>query len=87
LELLQRYAAQRATTKPRQLFIRFLVSPVELLGNAPGQVAAVRLVKNVLYATEAGTLRPRPTEHYETLPVGLVCRSLTCRLTSVGVSF
>src|SRR5262249_48171771 len=50
LELLQKYAAQKATTKPRRLVIRFLVSPVELLGNGDGQVAAVRLVKNVLYA-------------------------------------
>src|SRR5713101_10167475 len=79
LELLQRYGAQRATTKPRQLLIRFLVSPVELLGNAHGQVAAVRLVQNVLYATEAGTLRPHPTEHYETVPVGLVFRSVGYR--------
>ncbi len=79
LELLQRYAAPRATTKPRQLLIRFLVSPVELLGNAHGQVAAVRLVQNVLYPTEAGTLRPHPTEHYETVPVGLVFRSVGYR--------
>ena len=79
LELLQRYAAHKATTKPRQLIIRFLVSPVELLGNADGQVAAVRLVKNVLYATEAGTLRPSPTDQFETLPVGLVFRSVGYR--------
>jgi ferredoxin--NADP+ reductase len=79
LELLQQYAARKASTKPRQLIIRFLVSPVEILGNADGQVAAVRLVKNVLYATEAGTLRPRPTDQYETLPVGLVFRSVGYR--------
>src|SRR5437870_5486289 len=79
LELLQSYVAQKATTKPRQLIIRFLVSPVELLGNADGQVAAVRLVKNVLYATEAGTLRPSPTDQFETLPVGLVFRSVGYR--------
>jgi len=58
---------------------RFLVSPVELLGNADGQVVAVRLVKNVLYATEAGTLRPSPTEQFEILPVGLVFRSVGYR--------
>ena len=79
LELLQQYAARKATTKPRQLIIRFLVSPVALLGNAGGQVAAVRLVKNVLYATEAGTLRPRPTDQCETLPAGLVFRSVGYR--------
>jgi ferredoxin--NADP+ reductase len=78
LELLQGYATRQAT-KPRQLTIRFLVSPVELLGNADGQVVAVRLVKNVLYATEAGTLRPSPTEQFEILPVGLVFRSVGYR--------
>src|SRR5207247_7907373 len=65
LELLQTYAAQKVTPKPRRLLIRFLVSPVELLGDADGQVVAVRLVKNTLYATEAGTLRPSPTEQFE----------------------
>jgi ferredoxin--NADP+ reductase len=79
LELLQRYAAQQATTKPRQLIIRFLVSPVELVGNADGQVGAIRLVKNVLYATEAGTLRPSPADQFESLPVGLVFRSVGYR--------
>src|SRR5262245_46934387 len=79
LELLQRYATQKATTKPRRLIIRFLVSPVELLGNGDSQVAAVRLVKNTLYATEAGTLRPSPTDQLETLPAGLVFRSVGYR--------
>jgi ferredoxin/flavodoxin---NADP+ reductase len=79
LELLQRYAAQKATTKPHRLVIRFLVSPVELLGNVDGQVVAVRLVKNTLYATEAGTLRPSPTDQFETLPAGLVFRSVGYR--------
>ena len=79
LELVQKYAAQKATTKPRRLILRFLVSPVALLGNGDGQVAAVRLVKNTLYATEAGTLRPSPTDQCELLPAGLVFRSVGSR--------
>src|SRR5439155_8335695 len=41
LELLQRYAAQKVTTKPRRLVIRFLVSPVPLLATGDGQVVPV----------------------------------------------
>ena len=36
----------------------------------------MRLVKNELYATEAGTLRPRATDDIEEMSVGLVFRSV-----------
>lgn len=76
VQMLQEYAQRPRTAKTRQLHLRFLVSPVAVQGNAADQVTAIRLVKNELYATETGTLRPRPTAHYETLPVGLVFRSV-----------
>lgn len=79
VEILQSYAHRPDTGKPRQLIIRFLVSPVELIGNEEGRVVAMRLVKNKLYATEAGTLRPKPTDEFEMLPVGLVFRSVGYR--------
>jgi ferredoxin--NADP+ reductase len=76
IELLQGYTLRRERSKPRQLILRFLVSPVELIGNEAGQVVGIRLVKNTLFATEAGTLRPKATGEYEELPVGLVFRSV-----------
>ena len=76
IAMLQEYAGRPNRGKPRQLVIRFLTSPVALIGDDAGQVAAMRLVKNELYATEAGTLRPRPTGVYEELAVGLVFRSV-----------
>jgi ferredoxin--NADP+ reductase len=79
VEMIQDYAKRQAIGKSRRLHLRFLVSPVELLGNAQGQVSAMRLVKNELYATDAGSLRPRPTEHFETVPAGLVFRSVGYR--------
>jgi ferredoxin--NADP+ reductase len=79
IEILQEYADRKPTGKPRKLTIRFLVSPVALSGNGTGQVMAMRLVKNELYATEAGTLRPRATNELEDLPVGLVFRSVGYR--------
>jgi ferredoxin--NADP+ reductase len=79
VEILQEYANRVVSGKPRTLVIRFLVSPVELVGNAAGEVTAMTLVRNELYQTPTGTLQPRATEQFETLPVGLVFRSVGYR--------
>lgn len=79
VQLLQDFAARPASGKARQLTIRFLVSPVELYGDEQNRVSSMRLVKNQLYATEAGTLRPKATDTYESLSVGLVFRSVGYR--------
>jgi ferredoxin--NADP+ reductase len=79
VEILREYALRKPSGKSRKLIIRFLVSPVELRGDETGQVAAMRLVRNVLYQTEAGTLRPKHTDQFEELPVGLVFRSVGYR--------
>jgi ferredoxin--NADP+ reductase len=76
VELLQGYALRRPTGKPRQLVLRFLVSPVELLDDGRGAVRGVRLVRNRLVATATGTLQAVPTADTEELPVGLVFRSV-----------
>jgi ferredoxin--NADP+ reductase len=39
----------------------------------------MKCVRNELYATEAGTLRPRPIERFEEIEVGLVFRSIGYR--------
>jgi ferredoxin--NADP+ reductase len=88
VEILQEYAARKPTGKSRRLILRFLVSPTQLIGDETGQVKRIRLVKNELYATEAGTLRPRATGKFEELPVGLVFRSVGYRGTPLpGVPF
>ncbi len=79
VELLQSYADRHLAGKSRRLTIRFLVSPVEIYGNGQEKVARVKLVKNELYATEAGTLRPRSTENFEEMPADLVFRSVGYR--------
>jgi ferredoxin--NADP+ reductase len=79
VEILQDYAHRELSGKSRKLTIRFLISPVEFIGNEKGQVKAMRLVKNELYATEAGTLRPRATDQFEELPVDLIFRSVGYR--------
>ncbi|MDP2627734.1 MAG: FAD-dependent oxidoreductase [Candidatus Rokubacteria bacterium] len=79
VEILQGYALRRPSGKTRMLTVRFLVSPVELIGNSAGEVVAMRLVKNTLRATATGTLQPKPTDQFEELPVGLVFRSVGYR--------
>ena len=79
VEILQAYALRRPSGKTRMLTVRFLVSPVELIGNSAGEVVAMRLVKNTLRATATGTLQPKPTDQFEELPVGLVFRSVGYR--------
>jgi len=79
VKILQGYALRKPAGKSRKLTIRFLVSPVELMGDASGRLASMRLVRNVLYKTEAGTLSPKPTDQFEELPVGLVFRSVGYR--------
>ncbi len=86
--ILQGYAAGKPAGKSRRLTIRFLVSPVELIGNAADQVVGMRLVKNVLQATAAGTSSPRATDRFEELSVGLVFRSIGYRGAALpGVPF
>jgi len=88
VEILQAYAARVPSGKPRRLIIRFLVSPVELVGDAAGAVTAIKLVRNELTQTPTGTLQPRATEQFETLPVQLVFRSVGYRGVAVpGVPF
>lgn len=76
VEILQSYALRKLTDKSKLLVVRFLVSPVELAGDDTGAVVAIRLARNRLVATPAGTLQPKPTGEMEELPVGLVFRSV-----------
>lgn len=78
VEITQGYAGKLAD-KPRQLTIRFLVSPTELLGDEQGCVAAVRLVKNVLAAGRNGRIQANPTAQTEDIAAGLVFRSIGYR--------
>ena len=79
VEIVQSYAARPRSGKSRLLVLRFLVSPVELLGNAAGEVTSMTLVRNRLRASATGTLQATATDERETLPVGLVFRSVGYR--------
>jgi ferredoxin/flavodoxin---NADP+ reductase len=73
LEVLREFAAREPTGKPKRLFLRFFQSPVALEGD--GRVESVELVRNTLDEQ----LRAVPTEERETLPAGIVFRSVGYR--------
>jgi ferredoxin/flavodoxin---NADP+ reductase len=77
VDLLREYAAREPQGKPRRLVLRFLVSPVEIRGD--GKVEEVEVVRNVLAADGRGGLRAVPTEERETIPCGLILRSVGYR--------
>jgi len=79
VELIKEFAHREHEDKPRRLHLRFLVSPTELIGDGNGNVKAMRLVRNELYSTSAGTLRPRSTGEEEVIDVGLVFRAVGYR--------
>lgn len=75
VEMLREYAARGATGAPRRIVMRFLVSPVEILGQ-DGRVTAVRIERNRLVQAPDGSMRPKGTGVYETLECGMILRSV-----------
>ena len=88
VEILQGYALRKPEGRSRRLHVRFLVSPVELIGDARGHVTRMRLVRNTLVPSESGVLNAAATDQHEDLDVGLVFRSVGYRGVALpGVPF
>jgi ferredoxin--NADP+ reductase len=86
LQVLREYAARVPEGKPRRVVLRFLLSPVALQGEE--RVEAVELVRNRLEADGRGGLRAMATGELETLPAGIVFRSVGYRGVALpGVPF
>ncbi len=85
---LQEFAARTPAAANRTLVLRFLASPVEILGDGEGRVSAVRVERNELVQAEDGSMRPRGTGRFETIPCSLVLRSVGYRCAPLpGVPF
>ena len=86
LQVLREYAAREPEGKPKRVVLRFLLSPVELEGEE--RVEAVELVRNRLEPAGRGGLRAVPTGERETVPAGIVFRSVGYRGVALpGVPF
>lgn len=79
VEIVLDIAQRQAKARDRQLIIRFMVSPVEIVTDESGKVAALRIVRNETFLGPDGSVRSRPTDQYEVLPVQLVFRSVGYR--------
>ena len=77
LEVLREFAAREPSGKSRRSVLRFKVSPHAILGGE--RVEAVEVVRNELVADELGRVAAVPTAERETIPCGLVFRSIGYR--------
>ncbi|HET8541429.1 MAG TPA: FAD-dependent oxidoreductase [Anaeromyxobacter sp.] len=72
LEILRGFAARTARPGTKRLHFRFLVSPTEILADASGAVAGIRLERNRLEPRPDGSVVARGTGATEVLEVGMV---------------
>ncbi len=79
LEILKSYAVPGESSKPKKLVIRFLVSPIEIVGDERRWVKAIQLARNELVVGDAGRVRARITDRTERIETGLVFRSVGYR--------
>lgn len=76
--VIESFADQESTGKSKQLVIRFLVSPTELIGEN-GKVTGIKIVKNKAVIGEDGSVKAQATDQEEVIPVGMVFRSVGYR--------
>ncbi|MGE5637039.1 MAG: FAD-dependent oxidoreductase [Nocardioidaceae bacterium] len=77
VEILRDYATRAPSGTAKRIVLRFLVSPVEILGEE--RVEAIRIVRNELYLADDGAIRARATAEHELIPCSLVFRSIGYR--------
>ena len=86
MKIISEYSQRVPEGKRRRIVLRFLVSPVEILGSE--RVEGIRIAHNELVEDETGALRPRPTGETEEIECGLVFRSIGYRGTALeGIPF
>jgi ferredoxin--NADP+ reductase len=80
VEILRDYAAGGPKDASHKIVLRFLRSPVEILGEGErGPVTGIRIVRNEIQRTEDGGLRAVATGDEEVIECGLVLRSIGYR--------
>jgi ferredoxin--NADP+ reductase len=86
VEIIQSYAQLEPQGKRKRVVLRFLASPVEIVGS--DRVEGVRVVHNELVDAGNGRISARPTNETELIEAGLVLRSIGYRGSPLpGVPF
>jgi ferredoxin--NADP+ reductase len=87
LKHLHEYAGRTEQSAPRRLSLRFLASPVEVLGR-DGGITGLRVERNQLIVDAYGGIRSKGTGGFELIEAGLVVRSIGYRTVPIeGVPF
>jgi ferredoxin--NADP+ reductase len=76
LDILQDYAAPVKVPKSRRITLRFLTSPLEVIGDHKGNVKGVRTVRNELSCDKKGRIYSTQTDQSELIEAGLILRSV-----------
>jgi ferredoxin/flavodoxin---NADP+ reductase len=80
VEVMREYAAATPAGGRLRVVLKFLASPVEIVGDGDdGPVTGVRVARNRIEASTDGRLSAVPTEHEEFIECGLVLRSIGYR--------
>jgi ferredoxin--NADP+ reductase len=79
VEILRDYAQREPSGRSHRIELRFLRSPVEILGDEDGPVTGLRVVRNRIEAAGDGRLRAVATGEEEVIECGLVLRSIGYR--------
>jgi len=89
LEILRDYACRTPGGRTHRIELRFLRSPLEVLGDGEdGRVRGLRVAINRLVTAADGRMRAEPTGEEETIECGLVLRSIGYRGVPVeGIPF
>ena len=88
IDYMHAYAEMGASGKSRRVYFRFLISPVEIVAGPDGKIQEVRCERNKLVRTESGDMKAVGTGVFETIPAGLVLRSVGYRSVPLpGVPF
>jgi ferredoxin/flavodoxin---NADP+ reductase len=87
VSVLRDYAKRTPTGKSKRVILRFLLSPIQLIGDGNG-VRGVALARNALQAGDDGKLKAVATDETETIEAGLVMRAIGYRgIALPGVPF
>ena len=88
VEILRDYSAREPAGKTHRVVLRFLRSPLEILGDDQGRVRAIRLACNRLEQGPDGRMRAVPTGEEEVIECGLVMRAVGYRGQAIeGIHF
>ena len=76
LKILKSFTEPQNGVKQKKLYVRFFVSPTEVIADVAGNVAGLALEKNRIVSEQDGSVSTHPTGEVEILEVGMVLSAI-----------